>query len=205
MTDKLKNQLEFLAEIDKMKNIFRRTLVMDKSRRENDAEHSWHFAMMALTLHEYAVSDSIDINRVLKMALVHDLIEIYAGDTFAYDSVANEDKSEREKVSADKLYALLPEEQSKEFRGLWEEFEEAKTPDAAYAAAIDRLQPFFSNYKTDGYTWGLYGVRVEQIYKRMAPVKDTMPALWEFVEFVIEDSCKKGHILTDNTDVECGE
>ncbi len=148
MTEKLSKQLEFLIEADKMKTVFRQTLVMDKSRQENDAEHSWHFALMALTLYEYAGFDGVDINRVLKMALLHDLVEIYAGDTFAYDNVGSIDKQIREQKAADRLFSLLPSELATEYRQLWEEFDAMETPDSKYAAAIDRLQPFISNYKT---------------------------------------------------------
>jgi|GEM_PF-687725 len=195
MTDTLTKQLQFLIEVDKMKNIFRQTLVMDKSRRENDAEHSWHFALMALTLFEYAGFDGVDIHRVIKMALLHDLVEIYAGDTFAYDSAGNLDKPRREKEAADKLFSMLPPGQAMEYRRLWEEFDAMNTPDSMYASAVDRLQPFISNYKTDGHTWVRHKVSVEQIYARMAPVKDALPALWEFVEFVVRDSLEKGYIL----------
>ena len=194
MTDRLERQLEFLIEADKMKSVFRQTLVMDKSRQENDAEHSWHIALMALTLHEYAAHGGVDINRVLRMALLHDLVEIYAGDTFAYDADGAKDKQQREEAAADKLFSLLPPEQSREFRALWEEFDAMKTPDSMYAAAIDRLQPFISNYKTDGHTWIRHKVTAEQVYARMAPVKDALPALWEFVERVIRESCGKGHL-----------
>lgn len=193
MTDKLSKQLEFLIEADKMKTVFRQTLVMDKSRQENDAEHSWHFALMALTLFEYVGFDGVDINRVLKMALLHDLVEIYAGDTFAYDSIGNIDKQLRELKAADRLFSLLPQELAAEYRLLWEEFDAMNTPDSMYAA-IDRLQPFISNYKTDGHTWVKHKVSVDKVYARMAPVKDALPALWEFVEFVIKDSCEKGYI-----------
>lgn len=194
MTDRLSKQLEFLIEADKMKTVFRQTLVMDKSRQENDAEHSWHFALMALTLFEYVGFDGVDINRVLKMALLHDLVEIYAGDTFAYDSIGNADKQLRELKAADRLFSLLPQELAAEYRLLWEEFDAMNTPDSMYAAAIDRLQPFISNYKTDGHTWIQHKVSVDKVYARMAPVKDALPALWEFVEFVIKDSCEKGYI-----------
>lgn len=194
MTDKLLKQLEFLTEVDKMKTVFRQTLLMDKSRRENDAEHSWHFALMALTLFEYVGFEGVDINRVLKMALLHDLVEIYAGDTFAYDSVGNIDKQLREIKAADKLFSLLPQELAAEYRLLWEEFDAMNTPDSMYAAAIDRLQPFLSNYKTDGHTWVKHGVSVDKVYVRMAPVKEALPELWEFVECVIKDSCEKGYL-----------
>jgi putative hydrolase of HD superfamily len=194
MKEKLKKQLDFLIEIDKMKNILRQTLLMDKSRQENDAEHSWHFALMALTLFEYNRLENVDINRVIKMALLHDLVEIYAGDTFAYDVKGNEGKDAREAESADRLFAMLPDEQSVEFRSLWEEFDKMETPDAIYASAIDRLEPFISNYKTDGYTWVLHKVSVENVYRRMEPIRLVLPEVWEFVEAVIKDSCEKGYI-----------
>jgi putative hydrolase of HD superfamily len=197
MKEKLKKQLDFLIEIDKMKNILRQTLLMDKSRQENDAEHSWHFALMALTLFEYTNLQNVDINRVIKMALLHDLVEIYAGDTFAYDVKGNEGKDEREAESADRLFSMLPEEQSNEFRSLWEEFDRMETPDAMYASAIDRLEPFISNYMTDGYTWVLHKVSVENVYKRMEPIRLVLPDVWEFVETVIKDSCEKGYIASE--------
>ena len=194
MTDKLKQQLEFLSEVDKMKSVTRQTLLSDKSREETDAEHSWHFALMAITLFEYAGFETVDINRVVRMALVHDLVEIYAGDTFAYDIQGLADKEAREKAAADKLFALLPREQAGEFRSLWEEFDRMETPDAIYASAIDRLQPFLNNYLTDGHTWVKHGVTIEQVYNRMAPVKTALPQLWEYIEYVIRDSCEKGYI-----------
>jgi len=195
MTDKLKKQLEFLIEIDKMKNIFRQSLIIDKSRRENDAEHSWHFAVMAMTLFEYSKDANVSLDRVIKMALVHDLVEIYAGDTFAYDTAGYESKEAREKESADKLFGLLPAEQGAEYRELWEEFDGMETPDSLYAAAIDRFQPFLINYKADGHTWALHKVTSDKVYKRMEAVKLAMPELWDFVEFVIRDSIEKGYII----------
>ena len=197
MKEKLKRQLQFLSEADKMKSVLRQTLLSDKSREETDAEHSWHFALMAMTLFEYVGFDGVDINRVIKMALVHDLIEIYAGDTFAYDIKGNESKERREKEAADKLFSLLTNEQAEEFRSLWEEFDNMDTPDALYASAVDRLQPFLNNYLTEGHTWLKHGVSVDQVYKRMAPVKTALPQLWDFVEYVIRDSCEKGYIKTE--------
>lgn len=185
MLEKLKMQLDFLAEIDKMKNVVRQTLLIDKSRFETDAEHSWHFAIMALTLKEYAADPTVDINRVVQMALVHDLVEIYAGDTYAYDEKGYESKTARENDAADKLFTKLPTEQGTQFRALWEEFEEASTPDALYASAIDRLQPLLNNYMTDGVTWREHGVRAKQVYTRMEPIKRATPELWPFVEHVV--------------------
>lgn len=187
-------QLSFLTEVDAMKNILRRTLLVDGSRRENDAEHSWHFALMAMVLYEYSDCHNVNLSRVLKMALVHDLIEIYAGDTFAYDVKGNEDKLARETAAADKLFALLPEDQGVEYRKLWEEFDARETSDAVYAAAIDCLQPFINNYLTQGHTWKEGNVHSAQVYERLNSVKKGAPDLWPFVEFVIEDSIQKGYL-----------
>lgn len=188
-------QLEFLVEIDKMKGVLRRTILIDKSRSETDAEHSWHFALMALVLMEYADED-IDINRVIKMALVHDLVEVYAGDTFAYDKKGYEDKEQRELEAADKIFGLLPSDQAGILRGLWDEFEAANTKEAQYANAIDRLQPLINNYKTEGHTWHACGQAVTsaQVYKRMEPLRSAAPEIWDFVEFVIRDSIQKGYL-----------
>ena len=171
MTEKLKHQLHFLAEVDKMKNILRQTYITDKTRQENSAEHSWHFALTALTLHEYCGIDGVDINRVIKMALVHDLVEIYAGDTPAYDVKGNEDKDVREKEAADKLFSLLPDEQSAEYRSLWEEFDRMETPDAFYGSAVDRLQSFHNICLSGAHPWIKYEVTADKIYNRMMPVK----------------------------------
>ncbi|MBR3581409.1 MAG: HD domain-containing protein, partial [Lachnospiraceae bacterium] len=150
--DRLDMQLKFTAEIDKMTSVLRRTVLLDKSRRENDAEHSWHIAVMALLFEEYA-SEPVDIGHAIKMCVVHDLIEIYAGDTFAYDVEGNKSKAEREEKAADRLFALLPEEQGAYIRALWEEFDGMETADSKYAACLDRIQPFFHNTLTEGHTW----------------------------------------------------
>lgn len=189
---RFEQQLEFLKVVDGMKNILRQTMLIDYSRRENDAEHSWHFAVTAMILSEYA-SEEIDLFRVLKMALIHDLVEVYAGDTFAYDVEGNLKKQERELLAADKIFGLLPKDQGLELRQLWEEFDAMETKDALYAACIDRIQPFINNYFTQGHTWRKGNVRPEQVYQRLEPVKRGLPELWEFVEFVIEDSIKKGY------------
>jgi putative hydrolase of HD superfamily len=191
MPEKLKQQLAFLAEADKMKSIFRQTvLTTDRSRNENDAEHSWHFALMAMTLFEYNALDGVDLNRVIKMALVHDLVEIYAGDTFAFDEKGNETKAQRENEAADKLFALLPKEQAEEYKNLWVEFDGMETPDAIYANTVDRLQSFFMNSLTEGHTWVKHNTPPEKIFKRMEPVKTAMPRLWGFVEEVVKDCIK---------------
>ena len=189
---RLQKQLRFLVEVDQMKNVLRQTLLVDKSRRENDAEHSWHFALMAMLLSEYADGSKVDFYRVLRMALVHDLIEVYAGDTFAYDKKGNEDKEEREKKAADKLFGMLPEDQGKEIRDLWEEFDQMETPDAQYAASIDRLQPLINNYMTQGHTWHIGTVTSKDVYARAAIIEKASPELWKVVQFIIKDSIEKG-------------
>lgn len=192
--NRLEQQMRFLVEVDKMKSVYRRTILIDKTRRESDAEHSWHFALMAMLLAEYADPEKVDCARVIRMALVHDLIEIYAGDTFAYDVQGNQDKRQRETEAADKLFALLPEDQAAEIRALWEEFDAMETPDALYAAAIDRLQPFLNNYLTQGHTWGLGGVKSAQVYERMDPIRVALPEVWPFVDKMIQESIEKGYL-----------
>lgn len=193
-TDRLEQQLKFLVEADKMKTVLRQTLLADGSRRENDAEHSWHLALCAMVLFEYAYCDEVDLFRVLQMGLVHDMIEIYAGDTFCYDYEAMLGKEEREKASADKLFALLPYDQGVYYRSLWEEFDEMETPDAKYAASIDRLQPILNNFLTGGHTWKLSGATSEDVYKRMAMIKQGAPQLWSVVEYIVNESIKRGYL-----------
>lgn len=193
---RFEQQLLFLKEIEGMKQILRQTMLADYSRRENDAEHSWHFAVMAMILAEYA-DPEVNLYRVLKMALVHDLVEVYAGDTFAYDEQGNRDKEQREQQAADRIFGMLPEDQGKELRSLWEEFDAMETKDALYAACIDRLQPFINNYYTQGHTWRRGRVTPQQVYQRMEPIKRGTPKLWKFVEFVIEDSKRKGYFITE--------
>ena len=177
--------------VDEMKNILRRNLVIDGSRRENDAEHSWHLAMMAMLLEEYS-AEPVDIERVLKIALVHDLVEVYAGDTFAYDVQGNESKHDREVAASEKLFGSLDTEQGKYLRSLWDEFEQMQTPEARYANAIDRIQPLILNYRTDGHTWKQGNVSAAQIYKRMDIIRTAAPALWPIVEGIINTSISAG-------------
>lgn len=189
--EKIKRQLQFLLETDRMKNIERRNLIADGSRRENDAEHSWHLALFALVLAEYAPPET-DVNRAIRMAVVHDLVEVYAGDTFCYDKAAAADKKKREEAAARRLFGALPAGQGSELEALWREFDEESTPDARYAAACDRLQPFLLNYKTKGHTWNLTEVHAADVYERLRPVCEGMPALWDVVEFVVKDSVARG-------------
>lgn len=195
---RLKKDIEFVVELDKMKNILRQTSLMDASRKENDAEHSWHVATMALILQEYA-HEEIDICKVIKMLLVHDLVEIYAGDTFCYDVKANKDKETRELEAADKIFGILEEDKGQEIRQLWEEFEKMESQDAIFAAAMDRLQPIFSNYFSGGGTWKKFGIRKDQVHKRVGPLENASTRLWEFTLELIDDAVEKGYILDKKT------
>ena len=196
MTQRLQNQLKFLAIADEMKHVFRQTKLIDGSRYENDAEHSWHFALMAITLFEHNALDGVNIDRVTKMAIVHDLVEIYAGDTPAQDIAANVGKEEREREAADKLFALLPSEQGQEFRNLWEEFDAMETPDAIYASAVDRFQSMFLLYKNgEGSAWVKFKATTGRVRTRMLPIKIAIPALWPWVEDAIAESVAKGLLI----------
>ena len=174
-----------------MTGVFRRTLLIDKSRRENDAEHSWHIAVMAMLFSEYA-SEPVDIGRVVQMCVVHDLVEIYAGDTFAYDIRGNEDKAARESAAADRLFGQLPAEQGKMIRDLWEEFDAMETADAKYAACLDRIQPFLHNTLTEGHTWVEGGTKRPAVEKRMAIVKEFMPEVYEWIDANLDRAVGNG-------------
>lgn len=193
--DRLRAQLKFSMECDKMKSIYRRTILTDQSRRETDAEHSWHLAVLATLLYEYA-PPSVDRHRAVDMCLVHDLVEIYAGDTFAYDSTGNQTKAQRETKAADRLFALLPPDQGQAFRALWEEFDAMETPDALFANACDRLQPFLNNMVTSGHTWNSGPVQVHrpQVEERMHPISKGMPTLWPIVQQMIAEAVQKGEL-----------
>lgn len=189
--ERLDKQLRFSAEIDKMTAVYRRTLLISGERRENDAEHSWHIAVMALLFKEYCVEEP-DVERAIRMLVVHDLIEIYAGDTFAYDEKGNESKAQRELEAAGRLFSQLPEEQGEEIRMLWQEFDEAKSTDAKYAACLDRLQPFLHNTLTEGHTWKEGGTRRAQVEKRMEIIRDFMPEVYDWIESNLDRAMEKG-------------
>lgn len=193
INERLLKDIEFIVELDKMKTILRRTSLINEDRYEDDAQHSWHIAVMAMVLAEYA-NEKIDVCKVIKMLLVHDLVEIYAGDTFCYDKEANKDKKERELKAADKIYGMLDVDKGKELRALWEEFEEMKTPEAIFAASMDNLQPMLNNYNNGGGTWKKFDVPQSEIYKRISPVKQASNELWKYVEFMLEDAYNKGMI-----------
>jgi len=194
MDKTLMQQLEFLKIADELKSVYRATVLVNQSRQENVAEHSWHTALMAMTLFEHAEVEGISLPRVLKMILVHDLVEIYAGDTPAFAGVNPEEKAKQEQESADKLFATLPAHQAQEYRRLWEEFDRMDTPDSLYAGALDRFSSFLANHLTDGHSWNKYQVTTNLVYKRIEPVKEIMPKLWEFVEMAIRQGVEKGYI-----------
>ncbi|HYH00236.1 MAG TPA: HD domain-containing protein [Terriglobales bacterium] len=190
---RLQQQIQFIVEIDKLKSILRQSLLCDGSRRENDAEHSWHLAAMASLLQEYA-TESVDLVRVLKMLLIHDIVEIDAGDTYAYDPEANVTRAAREQVAADRLFGLLPADQRDDFRALWEEFETGVTAESRYANALDRLQPLLLNYYSEGKSWRAHGVTADAVIKRMQPIKTGAPQLWTVVEQIVSSACEMGYL-----------
>ena len=196
MTKALQNQLKFLEIADNMKQVFRQTTLLDGSRYENDAEHSWHFALMAMTLFEHCALEGVNIDRVIRMAIVHDLVEIYAGDTPAQDIAVNIGKEEREREAADKLFALLPDRQAQEYRSLWEEFDAMSTPNAVYASAVDRFQSFYLIHMSGtGSAWVKFNATAERARTRMLPLKTAIPSLWQWVENAIEVNVEKGLLL----------
>jgi 5'-deoxynucleotidase YfbR-like HD superfamily hydrolase len=189
---RLERQLRFLLEIDELKGVLRRTVILDRSRQENSAEHSWHLAMMAVVLAEHATEEGIDLARVLKMVLVHDVVEIDAGDTYAYDEEGMKDKAEREERAAERLFGLLPADQGAELRGLWDEFEARQSAEARFANALDRLQPILLNYHTEGLAWARHGVRGQQVLDRNHLIGDSSPALWEHVRKLVDEAVAAG-------------
>lgn len=189
--EKINQLLKFTAEVDKMTSVSRRTLLIDKSRRENDAEHSWHIALMCMLFKDYA-PEGCDVSRATQMCIVHDLIEIYAGDTFAYDPKANEDKAEREEKAAQKLFGELPEHLGKELCDMWKEFDAMETPTAKYAAAMDRIQPYLHNTLTEGHTWKEGRPSVEMVNKRIGPAVDTIPEIKDWYKKNIQRAIEKG-------------
>jgi putative hydrolases of HD superfamily len=191
--ERLQQQIRFIREIDNLKHIFRKTRLFNNSRFENDAEHSWHLAIMAITLSEYS-NEPIDLNRVIKMVLIHDIVEINAGDTFLYDEISNKLKAQKETESADKIFGLLPKDQKDEFINIWQEFEKRETAESKFAAAIDRLEPLLQNYFTEGYTWKKHNIHKTQVVDKNEPlIFSGSSALWEFVRELIEEATSKGY------------
>ena len=186
-------QLRFLLEIDALKHVERRTYVTDGSRRENSAEHSWHLAVMALVLASHSTAQ-VDTARVVAMVVLHDVVEVDAGDTFVYDSVGHETKAERERAAADRLFGLLPGEQAAELRAMWEEYEERVTPEARFAYALDRLQPMLLNHATHGAAWRGHSVTADRVHSHNQPIEDGSAMLWNLARRVIADAVDAGYL-----------
>ena len=193
MNRRLQDQIQFLMEIDKLKHVFRRTRLLDGSRYENDAEHAWHLAMMAMMLHEYS-NEPVELPKVVKMVLIHDLVEIDAGDAFLYDENNAISKAEAETKAAIRVFGLLPEDQRREFIDLWKEFERKETPEARFAAALDRLEPLIQNAHTEGHAWIKYGITKDQVInKNRPPLIAGSEELWRYAEKMIAESADKGY------------
>lgn len=190
-TETLLKQIEFIKEIDKIKYIQRRTKLFDSNRNENDAEHSWHLAMMAIVLSEYS-NEKIDLLKVLKMVLIHDIVEIDAGDTFIYDQNKNHENTDEELKAARRIFGILPEEQAKEFIAIWTEFEEGTSKEAKFARSMDRLEPLLQNTSNNGGTWKEFRVKYQTVYDKKKVIKNGSTELWKFAEDLINESVEKG-------------
>ena len=193
---RIEKQISFIVEIDKVKNIFRQTLLADGNRKENDAEHSWHIALMAILLKEYA-EEEVDVLKVMTMVLLHDLVEIDAGDTYAYDTVAAASKREREVKAADRIFGMLPEDQGSYFRALWDEFEEYETADAKYAHLLDNFQPLLLNDASGGISWREHGVKKSQIYKRNERIEETSETIWKKIQELVDKNIALGNVKAE--------
>lgn len=189
--NRFESQIRFVKEIDKLKQVFRQTLLIDKSRQETSSEHSWQIALMAIILLEYA-EGQIDLLRVIKMLLVHDLVEIDAGDTPCYNELACQTKLERELKAANRIFSLLPKDQAHHLKLLWREFEDCQTSDSQFANAVDRLQPLLSNYYTEGKAWKKNKVRKHQVLNRICSITDISPKIWKYALDLVENSVRKG-------------
>ena len=192
---KLQRQVEFLVEVDKLKQVLRNTLLMDTSRLENDAEHSWHMALAAMVLAEHSNDQKLDMLKVIKMIIIHDLVEIDAGDTFAYDPQGHLDKAERETRAADRIFGLLPQELGDEFRSLWDDFEHKGTPEAKFANALDSFMPILHNYHTEGRQWQLHGMDSRRVLSRNAErIEEGSRVLADYIREIVEDGVVRGYL-----------
>jgi putative hydrolase of HD superfamily len=190
-TDNLLRQVNFIKEIDKLKYIQRKTKLFNSDRHENDAEHSWHLAMMTIVLAQHA-DKPIDVLKVLKMVLIHDIVEIDAGDTFLYDTVKDHSNSDEELEAAKRIFGLLPDEQAREFIETWQEFENGITAEAKFARAMDRFEPLLQNASNNGGTWKEFNVPFQKVYEKKRAIKDGSAAIWEYAGKLIHESVEKG-------------
>jgi putative hydrolase of HD superfamily len=189
--DKLLKQISFIKEIDKLKYIQRKTKLFKSNRHENDAEHSWHLAMMTIVLAEHS-DKPIDILKVLKMVLIHDIVEIDAGDTFIYDTTKSHSNTEEELLAAKRIFGLLPAEQAEEFIAIWEEFEEGTSDEAKFAKSMDRLEPLLQNISNNGGTWAEFGVSYEKVYEKKKAIKNGSNSIWNYAENLLNESVERG-------------
>ena len=190
-TDKLLKQISFIKEIDKLKYIQRKTKLFNSDRPENDAEHSWHLAMMTIVLAEHS-DKPIDVLKVLKMVLIHDIVEIDAGDTFIYDSTKSHTNTDEELISAKRIFGLLPTEQAEEFIAIWEEFEAGMTDEAKFAKSMDRFEPLLQNTSNNGGTWTEFNVSYQKVYDKKKAIKSGSTAIWNYAENLINESVDRG-------------
>lgn len=197
LMERLNRQIAFLMEIDKLKHIYRQTYLLDRSRHDSDVEHSWHFAVMAMVLAEYA-KDSVDVCKVMKMAMIHDIVEIDAGDVLIYERKPGEDHYLKEQAAARRIFGMLPADQAQEYIDLWEEFEARMTPEAKFAAAIDRLDPILHNYYTEGMAWKEHGVTADRVLEINSRIGLASPELWDLVQELVRDCVNKGYLKPDN-------
>ena len=194
MNPRLAQQIEFIVECDRLKEIFRQTINTRSRRAENDAEHSWALCLCAIVLAEHANVPSLDLLRVLKMVIIHDLVEIDAGDTFAYDTAGMRNQHEREARAADRIFGLLPGDQARDFRALWDEFEEKSTPEAKFATAVDRFQPMLLNCRTEGAAWRRHGITHDRVVARNKHIAEGCTELWAYAEKMVQDCVAAGHL-----------
>ncbi|ESU24379.1 metal dependent phosphohydrolase [Flavobacterium enshiense DK69] len=190
-TENLLKQVAFIKEIDKLKYIQRKTKLFNSDRHENDAEHSWHLAMMTIVLAEHS-DKPIDVLKVLKMVLMHDIVEIDAGDTFIYDTQKNHTNTDEELIAAKRIFGLLPKEQAEEFIAIWQEFEEGITDEAKFAKSMDRFEPLLQNVSNNGGTWAEFNVPYQKVYDKKKAIKDGSATIWEYAEDLINKSVEKG-------------
>jgi putative hydrolases of HD superfamily len=193
ISSRLGRQLSFLCEIDRLKSVYRHTLLMDCSRRENDAEHAWHLAVMALLFSGLSKKKRVDLLKVIAMVLIHDIVEIDCGDAFLYDEKKRALRAQQEPKAAARIFGLLPRDQARVFLNLWKEFESRRTPEARFAAALDRFQPVLHNYITRGKVWRRAVVQPEQVLTRNKHINDGAPELWKCVREMVEEGIKKGY------------
>ncbi|MBK0403245.1 HD domain-containing protein [Adhaeribacter sp. BT258] len=191
LPESLLQQIAFIKEIDKLKYIQRKTRLLNSDRHENDAEHSWHLAMMAIVLAEHA-NEPIDILKVVKMVLIHDIVEIDAGDTFIYDTQKSHSNADEERLAANRIFGLLPEEQARELIAIWEEFEAGETSEAKFARTMDRLEPLLQNTSNNGGTWNEFGVDYSKVYAKKSIMKEGSATIWNYAEKLINESVEKG-------------